>query len=45
MMGSLMPRKVQGLGDEWRMNSEANTVRERESKEGLEGKDKAGRVV
>lgn len=45
MMGSLKPRQVQRLGDEWRMNNEANTIRRRESKEGLEGRDKAGRGV
>lgn len=45
MMGSLKPRQVQGLGDEWSTNSEANTVRRRESKDVLEGRDKAGRGV
>lgn len=42
MMGSLHARQVQGLGDEWRMNSEAKTVRRGESQK---GRDKAGRGV
>lgn len=41
MMGSLNPRQVQGLGDEWRTNSEAEIVR----RESQEGREKAGRGV